>query len=171
MSTFSKSYSLTSAVALCTVFLTTYFLNTDMKCFSSDPDPDPVKAKAEEVITELYGFKEEGMEVLFKPTKASEVPIRHDYDQAVSYFVGAAAAGDEIGIKEDKGFAINPWTAVRFENSKTILNADSATAMGEYYFTTLEGTVAKVEYTFQYKRGADGNLKIVVHHSSLPYSP
>ena len=68
------------------------------------------KAKAEEVITELYGFKEEGMEVLFKPTKASEVPIRHDYDQAVSYFVGAAAAGDEIGIKEDKGFAINPWT-------------------------------------------------------------
>ncbi len=87
------------------------------------------------------------MEVLFKPTKASEVPIRHDYDQAVSYFVGAAAAGDEIGIKEDKGFAINPWTAVRFENSKTILNADSATAMGEYYFTTLEGTVAKVEYT------------------------
>ena len=61
--------------------------------------------------------------------------------------------------------------AVRFENSKTILNADSATAMGEYYFTTLEGTVAKVEYTFQYKRGADGNLKIVVHHSSLPYSP
>ena len=61
--------------------------------------------------------------------------------------------------------------AVRFENSKTILNADSATAMGEYYFTTLEGTVAKVEYTFQYKRGADGNLKIVVDHPSLPYSP
>ena len=50
------------------------------------------------------------MEVLFKPTKASEVPIRHDYDQAVSYFVGAVAAGDDIGIKEDKGFAINPWT-------------------------------------------------------------
>ena len=48
--------------------------------------------------------------MLFKPTKASEVPIRHDYDQAVSYFVGAAAAGDDIGIKEDKGFAINPWT-------------------------------------------------------------
>ena len=110
-------------------------------------------------------------DTLKKRLQASEVPIRHDYDQAVSYFVGAAAAGDDIGIKEDKGFAINPWTAVRFENSKTILNADSATAMGEYYFTTLEGTVAKVEYTFQYKRGADGNLKIVVHHSSLPYSP
>ena len=58
------------------------------------------------------------MEVLFKPTKASEVPIRHDYDQAVSYFVGAAAAGDEIGIKEDKGFAINPWTVfVRRRNA------------------------------------------------------
>ena len=32
------------------------------------------------------------------------------FSQAVSYFVGAAAAGDDIGIKEDKGFAINPWT-------------------------------------------------------------
>ncbi len=97
--------------------------------------------------------------------------MRRSRSLIAAYFVGAAAAGDDIGIKEDKGFAINPWTAVRFENSKTILNADSATAMGEYYFTTLEGTVAKVEYTFQYKRGADGNLKIVVHHSSLPYSP
>ena len=64
------------------------------------------------------------MEVLFKPTKASEVPIRHDYDQAVSYFVGAAAAGDDIGIKEDKGFAINPWT-VRC-GVKTRIRASSA---------------------------------------------
>ena len=110
------------------------------------------------------------MEVLFKPTKASEVPIRHDYDQAVSYFVGAAAAGDDIGIKEDKGFAINPWTAVRFENSKTILNADSATAMGEYYFTGTDGSETKVEYTFQYRRASDGSLKIVVHHSSVPFA-
>ena len=128
------------------------------------------KAEAEKVITDLYGSKEPGMEVLFKPTKASEKAICHDYDGAVSYFVGAAAAGD-IGLAEDKGFAINPWTAVRFENSKTILNADSATAMGEYFLTTLKGDVAKVEYTFQYQRGADGALKIVVHHSSLPYSP
>ena len=98
------------------------------------------------------------------------MPIRHDYDQAVSYFVGAAAAGDDIGIKEDKGFAINPWTAVRFENSKTILNADSATAMGEYYFTGTDGSETKVEYTFQYRRAADGSLKIVVHHSSVPFA-
>ena len=99
------------------------------------------------------------------------MPIRHDYDQAVSYFVGAAAAGDEIGIKEDKGFAINPWTAVRFENSKTILNADSATAMGEYYFTDGGGGVTKAEYTFEYQRGNDNDLKIVLHHSSVPYAP
>ena len=46
------------------------------------------------------------MEVLFKPTKASEVPIRHDYDQAVSYFVGAAAAGDDIGINHARDVAV-----------------------------------------------------------------
>ena len=59
--------------------------------------------------------------------------------------------------------------AVRFENSKTILNADSATAMGEYYFTGTDSSETKVEYTFGYKKDAEGNLKIVVHHSSLPY--
>ena len=53
-------------------------------------------AKAEEVITELYGFKEDGMEVLFKPTKASEVPIRHDYDQAVSYVQRRFAIADRL---------------------------------------------------------------------------
>ena len=122
------------------------------------------------------------MEVLFKPTKASEVPIATATRPGRVLFVGAAA-GDDIGIKEDKGFAINPWTvgarrikntvrhqrasqAVRFENADP--QRRFATAMGEYYFTTLEGTVAKVE---RCKRGADGNLKIVVHHSSLPYSP
>ena len=67
--------------------------------------------------------------------------------------------------------ALRIITAVRFDNKGTIIDGDSATAMGEYYFTTLEGTVAKVEYTFQYKRGADGALKIVVHHSSIPYAP
>ena len=60
--------------------------------------------------------------------------------------------------------------AVRFENSKTILNADSATAMGEYYFTGTDGSETKVEYTFQYRRASDGSLKIVVHHSSVPFA-
>ena len=41
--------------------------------------------------------------------------------------------------------------------------------MGEYYFTGTDSSETKVEYPFGYKKDAEGNLKIVVHHSSLPY--
>jgi hypothetical protein len=33
-----------------------------------------------------------------------------------------------------------------------------------------KGNVTKVDKTWGYARGADGGLKIVLHHSSLPYS-
>jgi hypothetical protein len=42
-------------------------------------------------------------------------------------------------------------------------------AMGNYFFTDLSGIMVKVEYTFGYIRGNNGNLKINLHHSSLPF--
>ena len=90
----------------------------------------------------------------FRPTKA----------EALSYFI----AGEDRVCKEDKGFAIQPWTKVRFENTGVILEENRAIAMGNYFFTDLEGSEAKVEYTFGYK-AIDGDLKIDVHHSSFPY--
>jgi len=127
------------------------------------------KAEAERVIAETYGWKS-GLDVLFKPTKASDEAIRLDQDSALSYFVGADAVPKKIAVSEDKGFAITPFTGIRWDNKKTITNGKSATAMGEYYFTDSGGGVTKAEYTFQYERAADGSLKIVVHHSSLPFS-
>merc|ERR1719453_2585448 len=42
--------------------------------------------------------------------------------------------------------------------------------MGEYYFySAADDSVAKVEYTFGYKRNDDGKVRIYLHHSSLPY--
>lgn len=41
--------------------------------------------------------------------------------------------------------------------------------MGEYFFTTTDGEDVKVEYSFGYIRDANGDLKINLHHSSLPY--
>ena len=125
------------------------------------------KAEAVKVLGDLYGWGAD-LDVLFKPTKASNPAIRLDYDEALSYFVGAASADKPVA--EDKGFAIAPWTAVRFDNKKTLFLSDSATAMGEYYFTGVDGSETKVEYTFQYRRAADGSLKIVVHHSSVPFA-
>jgi len=73
---------------------------------------------------------------------------------------------------ENKGVAIKPWAKVRWPNVGIINNAcNMAVAMGNYYFTAKDGDAeTKVEYTFGYIRGANGELKIVVHQSSVPYN-
>ena len=101
--------------------------------------------------------------VLFKPTLATIEQFRPDFESALSYFV---ASNNQC--PEDKGFAIKGWTNVRFENSDVILNNDSAIAMGNYFFTDPSGDEVKVEYTFGYVMDKSGNLRIQLHHSSMP---
>ena len=114
-------------------------------------------------LDNLYAF--EMGDVLFKPTKCAIEQFRPTKSEALSYFI----AGDDRACNEDKGFAIQPWTKVRFENSGFILEEDRALSMGNYFFTDLNGDEAKVEYTFGYKL-IDGKLKIDLHHSSFPYT-
>ena len=64
-------------------------------------------------------------------------------------------------------FAQDALNSMSMPNSR--LSAARCEGMGEYYFTGTDSSVTKVEYTFGYKKDAEGNLKIVVHHSSLPY--
>ncbi|MDO6812337.1 hypothetical protein [Tenacibaculum soleae] len=116
-----------------------------------------------EFLDSNYAF-ETGV-VSFKPTKCEIEQFRPTKPEATSYFI----AGENRVCKEDKGFAIQPWTKVRFENSNLILEEKRAIAMGNYFFTDLEGNEAKVEYTFGYKL-VDNALKIDVHHSSFPYT-
>ncbi|MCY3564846.1 MAG: phosphoribosyl-AMP cyclohydrolase, partial [Gammaproteobacteria bacterium] len=71
---------------------------------------------------------------------------------------------------EDHGFAISGWTNVRWESNGIYTDDTSAMAMGNYYFTAPDGSETKVEYTFGYIL-VDGELKINLHHSSMPYSP
>jgi hypothetical protein len=113
-------------------------------------------------LDRLYSF-DKGP-VLFKPTKCDEIQFRPNKVEAKSYFI----AGDDRACSEDKGFAIYPWTKVRFENSNFIFDEHRTIAMGNYFFTDNSGTEVKVEYTFGYKL-IDGVLKIDVHHSSFPY--
>ena len=118
---------------------------------------------ANEFLNERYAF--ETSSVLFKPTKCALEQFRPTKLEALSYFI----AGYERACQEDKGFAIEPWTSVRFENAGFILEENRAIAMGNYFFTDLGGNEAKVEYTFGYKL-INGQLKIDLHHSSFPYS-
>lgn len=123
------------------------------------------KQEAKDLINKLYAYNYEKGVVLFKPTKAKKVPFRNTKESALSYFVG-----DNPKFKEDKGFAIMPWKKVVFHNDEMYFHGDMAIAMGTYDFTGPKGNVATVEYTFGYVKDDKGNLRIVLHHSSLPFS-
>ncbi len=117
---------------------------------------------AETLVDDLYAYQTG--QVLFKPTKASDIKFRTTKEGAISYFIG-----HNKNFPEDNGFALAPWTKVRFKNAATYINGNIAMAMGKYYFTPQKGDTVKVEYTFGYVKNNDGKLKIVLHHSSLPY--
>ena len=82
--------------------------------------------EVELLINKLYGYK--SGTVLFKPTKAKDDQFRLTFEGAKSYFIG-----ENSNFSEDKGFALQPWTNVRFENASVILKKDSAIAMGNYF--------------------------------------
>ena len=126
-------------------------------------DFDACKKGSKLMIDSLYGF--DNGEVLFKPTKAKDQQFRLTFEGAQSYFIG-----ENQNFLEDKGFALQPWTNVRFENASVILNEKSAIAMGNYFFTQVDGSEVKVEYTFGYFVDKQGQLKINLHHSSLPFN-
>lgn len=116
-------------------------------------------------ISEFYAYDQSL--VLFKPTLASVEQFRPSFDGALSYFVG----GNE-SYPEDKGFAITPWTKVRWQNAGITNNiCHMAVAMGNYYFTPAAGgDEVKVEYTIGYIRDGEGDLRMTVHKSTIPYS-
>lgn len=127
-------------------------------------DEGDFSTRAAEHIAAHYAYGDDAT-VLFKPTLAAEDQFRETTEEALSYFVGTEGT-------EDGGFAIAPYTAVRWENNGTVIDEDGdmAVAMGNYYFTGTDGNETKVEYSFAYERGEDGELDIVLHHSSLPFS-
>jgi hypothetical protein len=121
-------------------------------------------ARAAEHIATHYAYGDDAT-ILFKPTLAAEDQFRETTEEALSYFVGTEGT-------EDGGFAIAPYTAVRWENNGTVIDEDGdmAVAMGNYFFTGTDGAETKVEYSFAYEKDDAGDLKIVLHHSSLPFS-
>lgn len=123
------------------------------------------KALAAEVIDAAYGY---GMgPVLFKPTLATAPQtFRTTREGAIAYFVG----GDPQ-FASDSGFALKNWTACRAENAALHINGDVGSSMGHVIITDKDGKVTTVDKTWTFKKADDGKLRIVVHHSSLPFAP
>ena len=125
-------------------------------------DKGDYKTPTLNMLNKLYGY-EKGS-VLFKPTRAAKKPFRLTIKGALSYFI----AGDPE-FPEDTGFALEPWKHVRFENADLKLNVGQGMAMGHYFITDMQDQVAVVEYSFGYERDATGALRIILHHSSMPF--
>ena len=124
---------------------------------------DEAHSRAESVVKERYAWG--ANPVLFGPTKAKETQFRGTVEDAVSYFVG-----NNPKHPEDKGFALEPWVAVRFENTGFVCQENMAIAMGNYFFRGQDGAEVKVEFSFAYVRNEQNGLDIQLHHSALPYS-
>lgn len=125
---------------------------------------DKARATAEAVIAAAYGY--DMGPVLFKPT-LTEAPrtFRTTAEGALSYFVGHNEA-----FPTDTGFAIKGWTAVEIENAAIFISGNTAKTIGNVHITGADGSVTTVDKTWGYQRDDAGNLRIVLHHSSLPYS-
>ena len=119
---------------------------------------------AREVIDAAYGYNMGP--VLFKPTlTTSPQTFRTTSEGALAYFVG----GNET-FPNDSGFGIKGWTNVEFENTAMHIDGNTALVMGNVHFTNKDGSVTTVDKSFGYQRCDEGNLRIVLHHSSLPFS-
>lgn len=103
--------------------------------------------------------------VLFKPTMASgEQTFRTSKDGALAYFCGHS---DDYPL--DNGFAIMGWRAMETITAATFIDGNVAMWMGWVKLTNKDGSVTTVDKSFGYTRGPDGRLRIVQHHSSLPF--
>ncbi len=120
---------------------------------------------AEMVIDKAYGYNMGP--VLFKPTLSSgDQVFRTNKEGALAYFVG----GNKKFAK-DTGFALLGWEKYEYKNAAVFINGDMALTMGNVMLTNAEGKVTKVDKTWGFKKDDKGQLRIVLHHSSLPYSP
>lgn len=124
---------------------------------------DKARPAAEDVLNAAYGYVLGP--VLFKPTLAGgETTFRTTHKGALSYFVG-----HDDDYPRDGGFGIKGWRSMESVTAAEFTEGDVGMWMGWIMLTDKDGNVTKVDKTFGYKKDEDGVLRIVLHHSSLPY--
>ena len=118
---------------------------------------------AERAIDTAYGYNMGP--VLFKPTlAAAPTTFRTTREGALSYFVGGNPK-----YPGDSGFALKHWRSYKIDNAAILITGNSAISMGNVALTDSKGNVTVVDKTFGFVRDGEGKLRIVLHHSSLPY--
>ena len=122
------------------------------------------KVIANSFLDNFYGF--DLGPVLFKPTLSSgSQTFRPTKEGALSYFVG-----HDPKYPSDNGFGIQSWRDVKSETCAAFFDGDIAMWMGWVTLIGKDGHTVKVDKSWGYKKLKNGALKIVLHHSSLPYN-
>lgn len=135
--------------------------------------PEAAEQLAGDVVDSAYAYQLGA--VAFKTTWAyGDTTFRTDREGAVSYFVnnnenfpdlGFAIGNKPDPVTEERSHWAKAWT----ENAVIRLDGNTATSMGWMYSEDEDGNVSKVDKTWTWRKDADGNLRIAVHHSSTPY--
>nr|WP_279458913.1 hypothetical protein [Aeromonas veronii] len=71
--------------------------------------------------------------------------------------------------KCSSGFALKNWQGYRYDNAAVYINGDMALTMGKVHLVDRDNKETTVDKTWGFKKGDDGKVRIVLHHSSLPY--
>lgn len=121
------------------------------------------KTVAETVIDQRYGYQYGP--VAFNPTLTyGAQTFRPTRAGALAYFVGGDPA-----FPNDKGFAIKPWRSCEVTNYVMQLSGSYATTMGNVSFKNADGQTTTVDKTWAFMKEPDGSIRIVLHHSALPF--
>ena len=123
------------------------------------------KKVASDIIDAAYNYQN-GV-VLFKPTLTTgDQVFRMDQEGALAYFVGG-----NTKYAGDTGFALKGWKKCESKPRGIILNGDTALSMGNVHVWDKDGKETIVDKTWGYRMDEKGALRIILHHSSLPYLP
>lgn len=122
------------------------------------------KKLAEKVIDSAYGYQLGT--VAFKPTlTVNPQTFRTTRSGAVAYF-----AGGDPAFPKDTGFALKDWVKCEATDSAVLLLGNYANSMGKVKLTNKKGEVTTVDKTWGWVKDDKGQLRIVLHHSSLEFA-
>lgn len=83
----------------------------------------------------------------------------------MAYFV----VGDSA-FPKDTGFALKDWTKCEVTNAAVLLLGNDAYSMGKVKITDKKGNVTNVDKTWGWVKDDKGQIRIVLHHSSLEFA-
>lgn len=126
--------------------------------------PERGRAVAAEILDGAYGYA--AGPVLFKPTLTlAPQTFRTTRAGALAYFAGGNPA-----YANDNGFAFNGWSRVEVRNAAVFIHGRTAMTQGNVMLTDAQGRVTTVDKSWGFHRDDAGVVRIVLHHSSLPFT-